>query len=324
MEDLHFSTLYRFSNHLKLIAAKCFVCETNESFPIGSGKDFEYDSSSDIFTVYKCKSCGLIYLNPRPDLSEFEQIYPTNYHAFDFSEKEFGLVYKVRCWLEGRRILNFCKDVPQNGRILDVGCGDGFHLKLIQRYGHKSWVCEGVDMDKRAIKMDKKFGLNAHLGTLETISLSQNSYDLILMIQTIEHLADPEAMLLSIRRLLKPGGKLVIVTDNTGSVDFNLFKERYWGGYHFPRHWYLFNRYSMQKLAEKTDFEVSYLGTQCSPVNWVYTVHNWLVDIKAPLRLRNAFTLKSTFSLAFFTLVDFVLQKFRRGELLRVKLRKPL
>ena len=80
----------------------------------------------------------------------------------------------------------------------------------------------------------------------------------------------------------------------------------------------------MQKLAEKTDFEVSYLGTQCSPVNWVYTVHNWLVDIKAPLRLTNAFTLKSTFSLAFFTIVDFVLQKFRRGELLRVKLRKPL
>lgn len=127
-----------------------------------------------------------------------------------------------------------------------------------------------------------------------------------------------------IRRLLKPGGKLVIVTDNTDSIDFKFFKGNYWGGYHFPRHWNLFNQNSLTKLAEKTDFEVARLETIISPVNWVYTIHNWLVAKKGPYWLIGCFTLKSIFPLAVFTLLDIVLQKFRKGALLRAILRKPL
>jgi hypothetical protein len=67
------------------------------------------------------------------------------------------------------------------------------------------------------------------------------------------------------------------------------FKRRYWGGYHFPRHWNLFNKKSITKLAEKTHFEVAYSGTQVSPVNWVYTIHNWLVSRRAPKWLINRF-----------------------------------
>jgi hypothetical protein len=43
----------------------------------------------------------------------------------------------------------------------------------------------------------------------------------------------------------------VIVTDNTDALDFKIFKGGYWGGYHFPRHWNLFNRKSLTKLAGK-------------------------------------------------------------------------
>lgn len=312
------------NNPLNLVSARCFICGSDESIPVGTGKDFEYASSSDIFKAHKCLSCGLVYLNPRPDISEFEKIYPKNYHAFNFSQKEYGNIHKIRSWLEKRRLLNSCKGLPANARILDVGCGDGFHLKLLRSYGKKTWECEGVDIDKRAVEMARNAGLNVHLGTLETLELPANSYDLVFMIQTIEHLINPGEILTSIHRLLKPGGKLLIVTDNTDSIDFNFFKRRYWGGYHFPRHLNLFNRTSVEKLAEKTGYEVAFLGTQYSPVNWVYTIHNWLVDIKAPAWLKNRFTLKSTVSLTVFTLLDIILQKFKKGELLRIKLRKPL
>ncbi len=291
---------------------------------IGGGKDFEYNPGSETFYANRCKTCDLVYLNPRPAIYEFEKIYPPNYHAFDFSPKQYGIVYKIRSWLEARRILSCCEGLPADARILDVGCGDGFHLNLLRQYGNKTWQLEGVDLDKRAIEMAAKSGLKVHHGTVESIALPANSYDLAFTIQTIEHVDKPDEVLKGIFKLLKPGGKLLIVTDNTDSLDFKIFKKQFWGGYHFPRHWNLFNGRSLAMLADKTGYEVDRIGTQVSPVNWVYTIHNWLVHKKAAPWLINRFTLKSTFSLSVFTILDMVLQKFRRGALMRVILKKPL
>lgn len=310
--------------NLNLVHVQCCICEIEDAELVGVGKDFEYNSSADTFSAMRCRSCRLIYLNPRPNISEFEKIYPSNYHAFDFSKKEFGIVYKIRSRLEAKRLLSCCKDLPANARILDVGCGDGFHLNLLRQYGKKSWSLEGIDMDKRAVDMAKKSGLTVHRGSIESIDLPQNSYDLAFMIQTIEHLEKPVEVLQGIRKFLKPGGKLLIVTDNTSSLDFKFSKKSYWGGYHFPRHWNLFNRNSLTQLAEKAGFEVAVLETQVSPVNWVYTIHNWLVGHRAPQWAIDRFTLKSAVSLSVFTLLDIVLQKSGNGALLRAILRKPL
>ncbi len=310
------------AKRLKLTHVECCICNAETSKEIGTGEDFEYRTSSDVFVVMQCNFCGLVYLNPRPDVSEFETIYPPNYHAFDFSAQDFGLVYKIRSWLEAKRVLSWCKDLPQDARILDVGCGDGFHLNLLKQYGNKSWVLEGIDLDTRAVEMAEKTGLKIHLGTVEELNLIENTFDLAFMIQTVEHVEKPDEILLAVKKLLKPKGKVVIVTDNTDSFDFRVFKRSYWGGYHFPRHWNLFNQKSLDKLAEKVGFEMVDLTTQVSPVNWVYSIHNALVDLRAPRFLINRFTLKSTVSLSAFTLLDIILQKFGFGGLLRATLQK--
>lgn len=307
---------------LKLTNVRCCVCDLEDAQPIGAGEDFEYRTSADTFSALQCNRCGLVYLNPRPDVCEFETIYPPTYHAFDFSEKDFGVVYKIRSRLEAKRLLSWCADLPENARILDVGCGDGFHLNLLKKYGRESWQLEGVDLDRRAVEMAEKSGLKVHLGSIETLRLPKNHYDLALMIQTVEHLEKPPEILAAIKNVLKTGGKLVIVTDNTDSLDFKFFKNRYWGGYHFPRHWNLFNRNSLRKLAARVDFETIDLATQVSPVNWVYSIHNWLADRGKPRWLINQFTLKSTVSLSAFTMLDIGLQKIGRGALLRAILQK--
>ncbi len=312
------------SKPLKLTHVKCCVCGSDDATPVGVGEDYEYRTSADAFLAVQCAVCGLVYLNPRPDASEFETIYPPNYHAFDFSEKDFGIVYKIRARLEAKRLLSWCEDLPIDARILDVGCGDGFHLNILKKYGKKTWTLEGVDLDKRAVEMAKKSDLQIHLGTLEAIGLPTDSFDLAFMVQTIEHVEQPSEILAAIKNVLKGGGKLVVVTDNTDALDFRFFKGGYWGGYHFPRHWNLFNRNSLEKLAEKVGFEVADLTTQVSPVNWVYSIHNALVDWKAPRFLIDRFTLKSTVSLSAFTSLDILLQKRGKGALLRAILRKPL
>ncbi|NJO56805.1 MAG: class I SAM-dependent methyltransferase [Rhodospirillales bacterium] len=254
---------------------------------------------------------------------EFSRIYPDSYHAFSFSEESFGFVYKVRRKLEAKRLLKICKDLPEDARIIDVGCGDGFHLGLLREFGPASWQLEGVDLDNRAAAMAERHGLTVHVGTVEALPLEPGAYDFALMIQTIEHVASPPAVVSAVRKILKPGGRLLIVTDNTDSLDFTLFKSRHWGGYHFPRHFNLFNRNALTRLATKCGFQTERIRTIVSPVNWTYSVRNMLDDNGAPHWLVNWFSLKSPISLAFFTLFDMCHQLFGRGALMQAVLRRP-
>ena len=271
----------------------------------------------------RCNECGLVYLKLRPAVTELPRIYPPDYHAFDFSGERYGMAYAVRRRLEARRLLRCCRGLAAGSRILDVGCGDGFHLDLLRDFGDPGWVLEGVDASERAASAARARGLTVHLGTVEEVALPPASFDLALVIATIEHVADPLSLLRTVRALLRPGGRAVVVTDSTDSWSFRLFSQRYWGGYHFPRHWNLFNRRTLGLLADRAGFEVAELGTLVTPVNWTYSVHNALKDFSAPAWLINRFTLASPGSLAAFTLLDGVLQLAGRGGLLRAVLQRP-
>ena len=301
----------------------CCVCGSTDPTRIASGWDYEYRSVEETFTMDRCRECGNVYLNPRPDVSEFSRIYTEEYHSLEFTEQQFSLVYEVRSRLEARRLLRYCDGVGPDARVLDVGCGDGFHLKLLRRFGKPSWTLEGIDIDPRAVEAASGPGITVHQGTIEDVDLPADSYDVVYTIQTVEHVAHPDRVLAAIHRVLKPGGRLVIVTDNTESVDFGLFRKSYWGGYHFPRHWNLFNPTALARLGRNAGFEVEKMDTIVSPVNWVYSLHNALVDKKAPQWLIDRFTLKSPVSLGVFTILDMGLQKTGRGALLNAFLRKP-
>ena len=301
----------------------CCLCGNQDGAPVGVGEDFEYRTSDQTFLAVRCPTCGLVYLDPRPTGSELDRIYPDSYHAFAFDEEQFGLVHKVRSRLEARRLLRAGRGLPANARILDVGCGDGFHLDLLRRYGPAGWRLQGVDIDLRAVEAARRRGLDVECSTIEDASIEPGSIDLALCIQTVEHVADPVVLLQAIARVLRPGGRLYLITDNTGSPDFAIAKGRHWGGYHFPRHWNLFNKASIRRLAARSSLGVERLGTTTSPVNWTYSVRNLLDDWGAPRWLVERFSLKAAASLAFFTLIDGALNIVGRGALLRVILRRP-
>lgn len=306
-----------------LVDGACAVCGGNDAEPLAVGEDFEYRTSPDTFLAVQCRRCGLVYLDKRPADSEFARIYPDDYHAFDFSPERFGLVYRVRRRLEARRLLRAATGLAKDARILDVGCGDGFHLGLLRDFGRPGWHLEGVDADARAVMRARDNGLAVHEGTVESADLAGSTFDFVLLIQTIEHVADPQAVLRRVGELLRPGGRLLVVTDNTGSPDFTLFRRRHWGGYHFPRHWNLFNENALRVLAGDCGLEVEKVTTMVSPVNWVYSVRNLLDDWGASPRLVNQFSLESSPSLAVFTALDAGLRLVGRGALLNAVLRRP-
>lgn len=311
------------SGALTLTHEACCLCGVEDGEPIAVGEDFEYRTSRDTFLAVRCRHCGLVYLNPRPSLGDLDRIYPATYHAFSFSAERFGLAYRVRQRLEARRLLACCEGLPADARILDVGCGDGFHLRLLKEFGQPAWKLEGVDASARAVPAARAAGLMVHQGTLESCALPRNTFDLVFLIATIEHVEDPVSLMRSVRAVLKPGGRAVIVTDNTATADFRWFGNRHWGGYHFPRHWNLFDKPALEKLAREASLEPAKIETIVSPVNWVYSIRNWLDDSGAPRWLVKQFSLETPVTLGVFTLVDSVFRLFGRGALLRATFQKP-
>lgn len=305
---------------LELEHTPCCLCGAAKADPVAVGEDFEYRTGPDTFLAVRCPQCELIRLDPRPTAAMVERIYPDSYHAFSFSNDEFGAAFKARSWLEARRLSRHTKHLGPSAAVVDIGCGDGFHLDLLRTRRAKGWRLEGIDIDGRAVAAARARGLSVHQEPVESTTLEPGTFDLALMIQTIEHVADPPTTLAAAGRLLRPGGRIVIVTDNAGSTDARWFRRRYWGGYHFPRHWNLFNTESMQRLARSADLDVERISTLCSPVNWVYSIRNLLQDIGAPRAVVDRFSLASPAALASFTVVDAARTALGRGALLEAVL----
>lgn len=308
---------------LRLEAVECNLCGPSVVEAVAVGEDFEYWTSPDSFLAVRCTSCGLVFLDPRPAAAESDRIYPDDYHAFDFSPERFGLVHRLRQRFETRRLLAWAAGAPKDAVVMDVGCGDGFHLDLLRRFGPPGWRLVGVDPDERAVLVARGRGLDVHQSFLDEAPIDAGSVDLALLIQTIEHVADPVALLTEIGRRLRPGGRLLVVTDNVGSPDFAIFGSRHWGGWHFPRHWHLYDRDTLAATARRAGLEVVTIDTMVSPVNWVYSVRNALVDWRAPRWSYRWLSLEGAVGLGLGTVVDAAAKAAGRGALLRATFARP-
>ncbi len=308
---------------LELEPALCCLCGVEDVDPLAVGEDFEYGTCPDSFLAVRCRRCRIVFLNPRPAPSAMARIYPDTYHAFQFAAAEFGLVHRIRRRLEARRLLKWCRGLPADARILDVGCGDGFHLSLLREFGPKTWISEGIDADERPVRAGAARGLSIRLGRLEDLDVPSGAYDLVLLVMTIEHVADPKGLLDAILQRLKPGGRLIVVTDNTASPDGWFFRGRHWGGYHFPRHLYLFNAENLAALTHLAGLETVRVRSAMSPVNWTYSFRNLLGDWGFPGWIVRRFSLKGVVALSLFSVVDSFLNVFGRGAILHGVFARP-
>ena len=153
-----------------------------------------------------------------------------------------------------------------DGRLLDVGCGSGWLLKRMQDLG---WRVEGVDFDPVAVENARSARLRVRLGTLEAQQYHDNHFDAITMSHLIEHVYDPLRVLCECYRILKPGGRLVVVTPNGESWGHRIFKQC-WRGLEPPRHLYIFNVRSLRYLAERVGFSKFKISTTVRDANGIF------------------------------------------------------
>jgi SAM-dependent methyltransferase len=286
-------------------AGACALCGERRGKRLGAGPDFEYDTTRTEFTLWRCP-CGGVYLDPRPAPSALACIYPDNYYAYDFVAKAGGFVMRFKGLAERAKLGAYRRFLPERGRVLDIGCGDG-HL-LVQLAGERSdsLRLEGVEFQEAAARAAEARGLTVYRGRIEDVELPPASFDLIIMNQLIEHVADPAAVLARVGRALRPGGHVFVETPNLDSLDARLFRRRYWGGYHLPRHFHLFDTTTLAALARRARLAPVETRPLVCPQFWVLSLHNWLCDLGVRRFAHRWFSPFNPVLLAAFTLVELI------------------
>ena len=329
------------SSPIRTVDPDCLHCGASDGELLWSGREHEYENTTDAeFRFVRCRSCGLVRLSPRPDVSELGRIYPPEYYAYNLvseePDRELGFTDRMKMRMYQRRLVAQVNRVGKTGtvRILDIGCADGRLLDWFKGsgVGHRLET-HGIEMDESAAATARRRGHRVVSGRFELdTELEPGSFDLIVAFHVIEHVDDPERFARRAAELLAPAGVFAVATPNWDSADARRFRGR-WGGNHFPRHWALYDETTIAVLAQSIGLEVERVDYQPNPIFWVWTCHAWLrgrfphrtwpdrafppVGIFAP-------SVQSFVLLSAFTVVDVILRLLTgRTASMAVEMRKP-
>lgn len=136
------------------------------------------------------------------------------------------------------------------GALLDVGCGDGSFLRKAAARG---WRARGIDFDEAAARAAREKGVEVDCGGLVEAGYEANSFDAVTLNNVIEHLQNPAEVIAEARRILRPGGVLVMATPNVLSYGHRCFG-RHWRGLEIPRHLFLFSPAILRRLCREAGF----------------------------------------------------------------------
>ena len=253
----------------------CLVCGADEFEAFAVGFDYELLTCCNPWRFVQCRRCHHVWLNPRPAVTELPVIYPPTYYAYNYGSIN-PIARKSKEMLDRRKIAGIVRHCPSAPRsYLDLGCGNGRFLRVMEARGVPRSALYGLELDQRVVNGLREAGYTGVLcERAEAVtSFPEGGIDLVTMFHVIEHVDNPAAVVGGIRRWLSPGGIFALETPNLESLDARLFHRTYWGGYHIPRHWNLFTPGSIVRLLRDNGLELLVTLFLTGHSFWMYSLH---------------------------------------------------
>lgn len=245
--------------------------------------------------------CGLIWINPIPEKEDMALAYESYYthtrnhqpakdtwrqrllysaglgylalrYRYPLSRRWswrnwLGVIVFFNCGLRAKLDFSVCYLAADPGkRLLDIGCGSGKMLRRMQELG---WEVEGIDTDRTAVAMASEAGLNVRCGELADQDFADSYFDVVVMSHTIEHISDSCDVLGECHRILRPGGKMIIITPNSKGLGHILFR-KWWFHLDPPRHLRIFTPPTIDRLARQAGFQERRIFTTVRDAHGVF------------------------------------------------------
>ncbi len=236
------------------------------------------------YRVARCRTCGLGYLNPRPDEQSIGLFYPEDYTWYHPPEVRDSARARLRGWLKRLVMAHYFGTPPPvrgwpqkalarlagwwlyprpqsmtalpyqgRGRLLDYGCGSGWYARQMRELG---WDVTGMDFSAyAAAEVARRFGIPTLTGTLPHPAVGPGSFDVITMGAVLEHVHRPHRLIDAAAEALAPGGYLVVSVPNLASWGLRRFGADWWG-LQLPHHLLHFTPATLRRLLAAHSLEM--------------------------------------------------------------------
>jgi 2-polyprenyl-3-methyl-5-hydroxy-6-metoxy-1,4-benzoquinol methylase len=177
--------------------------------------------------------------------------YGQSYFEYELrNEENFFNLMKL-----GLQDINFFQrtaGLDRQKRFLDVGCATGM---LLEHLRNRGWNVQGVELCRESAEYGMRTKkLDISIGTLEEAGFPDSYFQAIHFSHLIEHVPDPKAFFVEVRKILAPGGYLVVVTPNIAGLQARLFREQWRSA--IADHLTLFSKRTLRRMLVSTGFQI--------------------------------------------------------------------
>lgn len=193
--------------------------------------------------LLQCPKCDLFQKGINPPASIYEEEYHIEYGRRQTSKTVTAMLRLAAA----KPLIDIEKP-----HLLDIGCSIGATVRAARKFG---WDATGVDISKAAVEHCRKDGLDCH--KLEGVELpfEDETFDVVTHWHVIEHVEDVIETLTEWKRVLKPGGLMILETPDASYLKAKIMGPRYekfWPAAHL----YTFNRKNLSSILDREGFEV--------------------------------------------------------------------
>ena len=161
--------------------------------------------------LWECGRCGALFTDANSRASEIEARYEGAY-----AETE-SVPQVVLDSLD--RLVRRCEPFRRSGRWLDVGYGQG---DLLGAAARQKWTCYGTELALPALALGEGRGWIVSVDGERDARFPAGGFDVVSMVELIEHVVSPRPFLAAAFRWLRPGGLLYVTTPNVSSLNYRI------------------------------------------------------------------------------------------------------
>ena len=219
----------------------------------------------------RCHTCTHVFLDSTYDDDSIKKLYERygdEKGKTYFQGINADVLNSIDSYL--RTCREYCRTDSSPLRLLDIGCGTGALLHRAKKLG---FAIEGIEICEPLAKdAARNAGCPVHNTPLNHVALPEDSFDVVIMYDLIEHLQDPVGDMNSIYRLLKKGGILFILTPNDNALLRKISRVLYRASFHlfrkpmerlyYPDHLSYFTSNSISAFLKRFDCEIVLLETR--------------------------------------------------------------